>query len=386
MSTQAGTTEARRPPPPFDLVILTGFLGAGKTTLLNRLLRDPDLAETLVIINEFGAVGLDHLLVEKVDGDMLVMTSGCLCCSIRGDLVSTLEDVLRQRDNGRMTPFKRVVIETTGLADPAPVLHTIMAHPYLRLRFKLQAVVALVDAVVGEATLDVHREAVKQAALADRLVLTKTDLAPVSPDHDPAGALKRRLRALNPTAPILDAAAGTATAAALFDGISYDPAARGADAAAWLAAEAMEAHQAAHDHAGHHHQNDVNRHDASIRAFCLRYPRPVPPPAVSLFLELLRSAHGPHLLRLKGLVALSDDPSRPVVVHGVQHVMHPPQRLDRWPDEDHETRMVFILQDLDPSFVERLWRAAAGEPRLDEADLVTRANNPLAPVAGGLLA
>ena len=167
----------RRPPPPFDLVVVTGFLGAGKTTLLNRLLRDPALSDTLVLINEFGSVGLDHHLVERVDGDMLVMTSGCLCCSIRGDLVATLEDALRARDNGRMTQFTRVLIETTGLADPAPVLHTVMAHPYLRLRFRLQAVVALVDAVLGAATLDAHQEAVKQVAMADRLVLSKADLA-----------------------------------------------------------------------------------------------------------------------------------------------------------------------------------------------------------------
>ena len=166
----------RRPPPPFPLTILTGFLGAGKTTLLNRLLRDPALADTLVIINEFGEVGLDHLLVEQAGDDMLVMTSGCLCCSIRGDLITTLEDVLRRLDNGRITPFQRVVIETTGLADPAPVLHTIMYHPYLMLRFRLDGVVTLVDAMNGAATLDAHEEAVKQAAMADRLVLTKTDL------------------------------------------------------------------------------------------------------------------------------------------------------------------------------------------------------------------
>jgi G3E family GTPase len=379
-------TDARRPPPPFDLVILTGFLGAGKTTLLNRLLRDPEQSGTLVIINEFGAIGLDHLLVERLDGDMLVMTSGCLCCSIRGDLVETLEDVLRRRDNGRISAFTRVVIETTGLADPAPVLHTVMAHPYLRLRFVLRAVVTMVDAVVGAATLDAHPEAVKQVALADRLVLTKTDLTDEAKGDT---TLRGRLRALNPMAPILDAARGEATSPALFQGVSYDPAARGADAAAWLAAEAFD-DRGGHRHGDHRHvgseQNDVNRHDASIQAFCLRYPRPVPPPAVTLFLELLRSAHGPQLLRLKGLIALSDDPERPVVVHGVQHVMHPPQRLDGWPDDDHETRMVFILRDLDPAFVTGLWRAAAGEPRVDEADLATRVDNPLAPAPGGFLA
>ena len=370
-------SEARRPPPPFDLAVLTGFLGAGKTTLLNRLLRDPALADTLVLINEFGAVGLDHLLVERVEGDMLVMTSGCLCCTIRGDLVATLEDVLRQRDNGRMRPFERVVIETTGLADPAPVLHTIMTHPYLRLRFRLRAVASAVDAVLGAGTLDAHAEAVKQAAMADRLVLTKTDRAAA----DAVEALEARLRALNPAAPILRAAAGEANAAALLGGASYDPAVRGIEAAAWLAAEAFEAHDA---HGHHHH--DLNRHDARIRAFCLRHPRPVPPMAVTLFTELLRSAHGAELLRLQGLLALADDPSRPLVLHGVQHVMHPPERLAAWPDADQGTRMVFILRDLDPAFVVGLWEAACGEPRVDAADLASRADNPLAPAPRGLLA
>ncbi len=367
---------ARRPPPPFDLVVLTGFLGAGKTTLLNALLRDPAAADTLVLINEFGAIGLDHLLVERVEGDMLVMTSGCLCCSIRGDLVSSLEDALRARDNGRMAPFTRVVIETTGLADPAPVLHTIMTHPYLRLRFRLHAVVTLVDALVGAATLDAQEEAVKQVAMADRLVLTKTDLAG---DAAALSALRARLAALNPAAPILDAAAGEATATRLMGGLSYDPAARGADAAAWLAAEAFAA-----DHG--HHAHDVNRHDARIRAFCLRHPRPMPAMAVSLFTELLQAAHGPNLLRFKGLIALADDPGRPLVVHGVQHVMHPPRRLEAWPDADHETRMVFILRDLDPAFVEGLWKAAAGEPAVDRADAAGLADNPLSPKPGGLLA
>ncbi len=394
---------ARRPPPPFDLVVLTGFLGAGKTTLLNALLRDPAMADTLVLINEFGAIGLDHLLVERVEGDMLLMSSGCLCCTIRGDLVASLEDALRARDNGRMAPFTRVVIETTGLADPAPVLHTIMTHPYLRLRFRLQAVVTLVDALVGAATLDAHDEAVKQVAMADRLVLTKTDLlktdilkTDLAADPAASAALRARIAALNPGAPVLDAAAGEATAARLLAGVSYDPALRGADALAWLAAEAVEAAPAGHDHHTHHghgHDNnahhvdrhDINRHDARIRAFCLRYPRPVAPMAVSLFTELLGAAHGPNLLRFKGLVALADDPERPLVLHGVQHVMHEPRRLPAWPDADHGTRMVFILRDLDPAFVEGLWMAAVGEPGVDRADAAGLAANPLAPRPGGLL-
>ena len=370
-------TEARRPPPPFDLHVLTGFLGAGKTTLLNALLRDPALADTLVLINEFGAVGLDHLLVERVEGDMLLLASGCLCCTVRGDLVASLEDALRARDNGRGTPFRRVVIETTGLADPAPVLHTVMSHPYLRLRFTLRSVITLVDAVLGSATLDSQPEAVKQAAMADRLVLTKTDLV-----TDPAAlaSLEARLRALNPAAPLLNAAAGEATAARLLDGVSYDPAARGADAADWLAAEAVEAAQKG-DH-GHHHHHDVNRHDAGIQAFALRWPQPVAPVSLGLFTELLTSAHGAGVLRMKGLVAVADDPSRPIVIHGVQHITHPPRRLDAWPDADHDTRLVFILKNIEPAMIEGLWRAAAGEPAIDRPDLAT---NPLAPALAGLL-
>jgi G3E family GTPase len=348
------TPRQRRPPAPFPLTIVTGFLGAGKTSLLNALLRDPALAGTLVIVNEFGEIGLDHLLVERLDGAMLVMTSGCLCCSIRGDLIATLEDILRRRDNGRIAPFQRVLIETTGLADPAPVLHTVMAHPYLMLRFRVDGVVTLVDTVNGSATLDAHEEAVKQAAMADRLVLSKTDLL--------AGGgfteLRARLTKLNPGAVLLDAAKGEATAGALLDAGIYDPDRRISDVRRWLNAEAFAARAADHhsNHVPRHphgdgsqgegEQHDVNRHDARIRAFCMRHEAPLAPAALDLFLELLPKAHGPRLLRVKGIVALGDDPSRPVVIQGVQYVFHPPLRLPAWPDADHSTRMVFIVSFL----------------------------------------
>jgi G3E family GTPase len=355
--------------------VLTGFLGAGKTTLLNRLVKDPALARALVLINEFGEIGLDHLLVEKVDGDMLLMSSGCLCCTIRGDLVTTFEDVMRRLDNGRMAPIDRVLIETTGLADPAPILHTLMSHPYLSMRLRLDGVVTLVDAVNGAATLDAHPEAAKQAAVADRLVLSKTDMAA---DAAALATLRERLAALNPGAPVLDAAAGEATAARLLDAGPYDPGAKSADVRAWLRAEAYAM--------GHRHAHDVNRHGADIRAFCLTEEKPLRAVSFNMFLDLLRQAHGPSLLRVKGLVALDDDPGRTALIHGVQHIFHAPVRLAAWPDGDRRTRVVFIARGVEPAFIEGLWRAFFGAPDVDTPDAAALGDNPLAPRADrGLL-
>jgi G3E family GTPase len=369
---------ARHPPPSVPVTVLTGFLGAGKTSLLNDLARDGALAETVVLINEFGEIGLDHLFVERIDGDMMMLAAGCLCCTIRGDLVSALENLLRRLDNGRIAPFRRLIIETTGLADPAPVLQTLLGHPYLAMRFRIDGVVAVVDAVNGEATLARHVEAVRQVAVADAIVIAKSDLADAQTD-----AVVAHLSAINPGARRLDRAKGEAIAEKLFDLGPFDPAAKHPDVAGWLAAEAH-----SQEHAHHHehdHAHDPNRHDAAIRAHCLVRDEPISPQALDLFLTLMRDAHGPKMLRMKGIVALADDAARPLVIQAVQHVLHPPRRLDAWPDSDHRTRIVLILDGLAPAFAEGLFAAVCGDVAPDRPDRAALADNPLAPARAGLL-
>ena len=341
--------------------VITGFLGSGKTTLLNRLLTHPDMARTAVVINEFGEIGIDHSLVESSNDDVVLMSSGCLCCTIRGDLVDTLRSLYIRRAKGEIPEFDRLVIETTGLADPAPILHTMMADPFLITRYRLDGVIATVDAVNGDGTLTNHIESVKQAAVADRIVLTKTDLA----DAAAMTTLQERLTQLNPSAPITTAANGEIEPAGLFNAGLYDPESKTLNVQRWLNEEAYSAtdehdHDDEHGH-DHHHEHDhghddVNRHDENIRAYCVYFDEPFAWSTVATWLELLANYRGEDLLRVKGLLNIEES-DKPVVIHGVQHLFHPPVVLDGWPDDDHRSRIVFITHNLPQSTVEGMLEA-----------------------------
>jgi G3E family GTPase len=381
--------------------IITGFLGAGKSTLLNRMLRDPAAKDIAVIINEFGEVGIDNLLVEASGDSMIELSNGCLCCTVRGELVDTLASMIDAIQTGRAKPITRVVIETTGLADPAPVMQSVMGNPVIAQNFELEGVVTVVDAVNGLATLDAHAEAVKQVAVADRLIISKQTLA----DAGQLAALRARLASLNPRAPVSDGDDDSVSSLSMLANGLYDSSSKIADVDRWLRDEIAadqhehhyhdhdhdggcdcghdhghdhEHHHHAHDH-GHHHHNDVNRHGDDIRSFSIVHDRPIDPMAIDMFVDLLRSAHGEKLLRMKAVVKLSDNPERPLVLHGVQAIFHPPQRLPRWPDgSDQKTRMVLITKGLTEEFVADLFAAFTGEPRLDRPDRAALEDNPLA--------
>jgi len=325
--------------------VLTGFLGSGKTTVLNHLVCSPEMRRALVIINEFGAISLDHDLIVRTDEDLVVeLMGGCLCCAIRGDLLETLLDAPQRfvtREGA--CAFDRVVIETTGLADPAPILHTLMSDERLTAQYRLDGVIATVDAAVGAATLDTHEEALKQAAVADRILLTKTDLI----SGDDRLLIERRLYAINPAAPVFVVLNGEVDAAALFNAGLYDPSTKSNDVQRWLRAEAYEDGLHRYGHAAHEptHRHDVNRHDDRIRATCLTFDEPLDAGRFNRWLGILTKFRGPDVLRVKGILNLAES-DKPIVIHGVQHLLHPPVMLDRWPSADRRTKLVFITRDI----------------------------------------
>jgi len=331
-----------------EALILTGFLGSGKTTLLGHLLRRPEFARTAVIINEFGEIGLDHELIEASEDSVIELQTGCLCCKIRNDLATTIHDLLSRRDEGAIVPFTRLVIETSGLADPAPVLQTLMTDAAIAARVVLGGVLTTVDAVNGADTLAHEVISAKQVAVADRLLLTKTDLAGAQP------ALMRRLKELNTTAPVQTVRHGEIDGHDLCNGRLFDSLTKSMELRAWLGPETADAHHHGHD---------------GIDTFALVRGEPLRAVTLTLFLEALAEHCGADLLRLKGIANILESPERPAVIHGVQHVFHPPTWLPGWPSEDRRSRLIFIVR---------------GIPRGWPAALLAALNAEVADVAAGM--
>ena len=350
------------------VTLLTGFLGSGKSTLLTQLLQDPKFCDTAVVVNEFGEVGLDGILIEH-NGDQIVeMTSGCLCCTIRGDIRETLLALYGQRERNEIPRFKRLVVESTGLADPAPVIHTLISDPLLDRRYMLGGVITTIDAINGAATLSAHIECEKQAAVADRLVITKTDLI-----NDPVlktelEMLECKLLELNPGAVILCRHEPTFDFHRLFDTSLYNPETKTTNVRMWLGSEAEKldhddhhhhgheshdhSHEYSHEGSGKEGSHNVTRHGTSIRSFTLTFEEPLELEALATALEVLTMTHGANLLRLKGIVNTTERPGMPLVIHGVQHLFHTPVWLDEWPDEDQKTRLVFITNGIERKTLE----------------------------------
>jgi G3E family GTPase len=339
----AATNDTRVP-----VAVLTGFLGSGKTTLLRRLLVDESMNRTAVLINEFGEIGLDHLLVKPVAEGAVVLQNGCICCTLRTDLREGIANILDGRYAGTFPEFDRIVVETTGLADPAPIAQTLLIDPMLRNQVRLANIVTTVDGMLGAEQLTTHDESLRQAAVADRLVVTKTDMIP----SERAQTLKTALTRLNPTARIFDVNAPQFDANMLLsEGVS-DADTKLAEVRHWLESTGSE-----HVHDGHHHGHVENvhlggNHSVDIQSFSLRVEEEIDWTAFGIWLTLLLHRHGTKVLRVKGLLRVSEV-AGPIVLHGVQHVIHAPVHLEEWPDDDHASRLVFVVQGIDPALLRR---------------------------------
>ncbi len=341
------------------VTILTGFLGSGKTTLLNRALRDPAMARTAVVINEFGEISLDHALAATSDDTIMVLENGCLCCTVFGDLVTTMNKLYHARESGEIPRFDHVVIETSGLADPAPVIQAFLSDPTLAGLYRLSAVVATVDAVNGPETLDRHIESVRQVALADHILLTKLDLVAAESAPVREAELTARLRHLNPAARIVRIDDATIDACAQLRATGLDPSDAEADPRAWLNAAAYQQEGAAeHEHAGHDHADHDHAghghglHDRDIASFCFIREQPISREALRLLLDALQQNLGASLLRVKGIIHVAEEPDRPAVIQGAQQLLHTLSWLDHWPDADRRSKIVFITQGFERAEIE----------------------------------
>ena len=330
------------------VTVITGFLGSGKTTLLSSILKKKEMQKTAVIINEFGEIGLDHALIEHTDENIVELQSGCICCTIQGDLNKTLIDLFDKMMNGKVSSFNRVLIETTGLANPVPIIHTLMSSIELIRIYSLDGVITVVDSVNGEKTLDLHEESLKQLALAEKIILSKTDII----DKDEIKSLIYRIKEINPVSQIVYSKFGNIPLEEIFGLGAYDPYKKSADVKKWLAAEKYKDKK-------HHHHHDVNRHNENIRAFSMMSENPVNMIAFSFFRDMITAALGSNLLRMKGIINIAGE-ERPAVIHGVQHIFHPVQWLETWPDNDRRTKLVFITQNIKKEQIEDFFHPLMG--------------------------
>ncbi len=315
--------------------VITGFLGSGKTTLLNQLLHQPGMQQTAVIVNELGEIGIDHLLIKATTEDMVMLEGGCLCCSVRTDLVNTLEDLFHKRARHEISKFKQVLVESTGLADPAPILRTLMTDPFIAAHYYLDVIITTVDVLHGTLQLDEYDESVKQAALANHLILTKIDLVEIATLE----SLKQRLRSLNPTALIHEAnlTRHFMDAATLFN--YYTPR---FDVERWLQADA--------------YLEQDNRHDTYIKNFCIEHAAPLHWLTLERWIQQLTHLRGKDLLRVKGL-AYTYETDLPVIIQGVQHIFQPPVTLEAWPTNERRSQIVFITRNIEKTVIERVLHA-----------------------------
>ena len=351
------------------VTLLTGFLGSGKSTLLSEILRHSQFQNTAVIVNEFGEVGLDGVLIEHSENQIIEMTSGCLCCTVRGDIRQTLLMLHSKRANGEIPQFDRVVVESTGLADPAPVIHTLMSDRFLEHRFMLGGIVTTVDAANGFSTIEKHKECEKQVAVADRIVITKTDIQNIEISKEGIDGLRAKLSRINPTAQIWDRHNDSLKFGNLFDTSLYDPGTKTMDVLKWLNAEILptEEDDQHHHHfaedgvvteqKGGQHQHDVTRHGQNIRSFSLVLNQPLKIDTFATALEALLFTQASRLLRIKGIVNTVDRPGKPMVIHGVQHIFHDPIWLDDWPDGDHRTKLVFITDGIERATLDEFFKS-----------------------------
>lgn len=330
------------------VTVITGFLGSGKTTLLSSILKKKEMQKTAVIINEFGEIGLDHALIEHTDENIVELQSGCICCTIQGDLNKTLIDLFDKMMNGKVSSFNRILIETTGLANPVPIIHTLMSSIELIRIYSLDGVITVVDSINGEKTLGLHEESLKQLALAEKIILSKTDIV----DKDEIKSLVYRIKEINPVSQIIFSKFGNIPLEEIFGLGAYDPYKKSADVKKWLAAEKYKDKK-------HHHHHDVNRHNENIRAFSMMSENPVNMIAFSFFRDMITAALGANLLRMKGIVNIAGE-ERPAVIHGVQHIFHPVQWLEKWPDNDRRTKLVFITQNIKKKQIEDFFRPLMG--------------------------